>query len=407
MFKIIATILLSISFLFHLFLNVRAYRARNREIPDELNDVYDTDTYLKWKKYSAEIIVSKIVFSSISFIITLAILLSNLFAFIVRDINNPYLSSIIVLTIYLFIGSLIGVIESYINDMKIEEKYGFNKTSIKTFIMDNIKGLILSLILTIGLTCLFIVLYQYLNDYILILFTAIMIVFVLFVSFLYPVFSKLFNKFTSLPEGELRTKLTSLLQSHGYTVRDIKVMDASRRTTKSNAYFTGFSKMKTIVLYDNLLKVMEENEIIGIFAHEMGHGLHKDTLKNQILSFINIAIIVTFCWLLAKFPEIYYDFGFSTVNYGFGVILLSEVVLSNFSVLFGLLSSIISRKAEYKADEQAVIEGYSDYLISGLKKLFKENLGDLNPDPLIVILSYSHPTLLQRIMHIKEFKEKK
>ena len=234
-----------------------------------------------------------------------------------------------------------------------------------------------------------------------------MIVFVLFVSFLYPVFSKLFNKFTPLPEGELRDKLTSLLQSHGYTVRDIKVMDASRRTTKSNAYFTGFSKMKTIVLYDNLLKVMDENEIIGIFAHEMGHGLHKDTLRNQILSFINIAVIVTFCWLLAKFPEIYYDFEFTAVNYGFGVILLSEVVLSNFSVLFGLLSSIFSRRAEYKADEQAVMEGYSDYLISGLKKLFRENLGDLNPDPLIVMLSYSHPTLLQRIRHIKEFKEKK
>ena len=183
-------------------------------------------------------------------------------------------------------------------------------------------------------------------------------------------------------------------------------MDASRRTTKSNAYFTGFGKSKTIVLYDNLLKVMSDEEIIAIFAHEMGHGLHKDTLKNSFLSLLNIVIIVVLAWLLARFPEIYVDFGFAGLNYGFGLIVLFECVMPIVTVLLGLISSAHSRRAEYRADEQAFKEGYADQLITALKKLTKENFGNLNPHPFAVLLHYSHPTLLQRYGHIQELKAK-
>ena len=178
-------------------------------------------------------------------------------------------------------------------------------------------------------------------------------------------------------------------------------MDASRRTTKSNAYFTGFGKMKTIVLYDNLVKSMTTDEICAVFAHEMGHGLHKDTLKNQILTFVQMAILSVLAWLTLRSEELFTQFGFSTVNYGFAIILIVSAEFALISPLFGLLVNLHSRRAEYRADRQAVKEGYADALVSALKKLARENFSDLAPSPIIVKLEYSHPTLSQRIAAIK------
>ena len=332
-FKIIAICLVSVSFLFNLFLSFLSFKARNNPIPVDVEDVYDKETYLKWKKYKVEYLVLDLVFSFVSFGITLALLLSNLLSLSVQNITNIYTASIVVVAIYLGINFVVGMVKEYIATMKIEQKYDFNKSSMKTFVFDQIKSLILTSGLTIGLLCLFIVIYENLHDYILVLFSGILFGFLLLFSFLYPVFSKIFNKFKSLEEGELRNRLIALLESHGYQVRDIKVMDASRRTSKSNAYFSGFSKMKTIVLYDNLLKVMDEDEIVAVFAHEMGHGLHKDTLKNSIRSLLNIILIVIIAWLLVRYPVIFNDFGFGSVNYGYALFLLGDVILSLFSIL--------------------------------------------------------------------------
>ena len=232
-------------------------------------------------------------------------------------------------------------------------------------------------------------------------FTAVMTVLVLGIAFLSPVLTKIFNKFTPLADGELKDKLTALLEKHGYKVRAIQVMDASRRSTKSNAYFTGFGKMKTIVLYDTLVEKMTTDEICAVFAHEMGHGLHKDTLKNQIFSTIQMFLMAVLAWLTLRTPEIFTSFGFDGINYGFAFVLIGfEFAL--FSPLFSLLVNAYSRKAEYRADQQAVKEGYGAALISGLKKLTRENFGELAPDPLLVKLTYSHPTLSQRITAIEE-----
>lgn len=405
MFKIIALVILTITFGFDMFLKIRSYLARNNKVPEELSDIYDEETYLKWKKYKAEHLMVDIIFSSISYVITLVLILTNVYALISGGVENVYLSALIVLGLNIGISLVTGTISEYIKTMKIEEKYGFNKSSMKTFVADQIKGLILSLLLVVGSVSLFIALYTNIGDYILIVFTAILFVFVLFISFLYPFFSKIFNKFKPLEEGELREKLKALLEKHNYQVKEIKVMDASRRTSKLNAYFTGFGKTKEIVLYDNLLEKVSPEEIVAIFAHEMGHGLHHDTLKGQTMSFLNIAIIVVFAWLLAKFPQIYSDFGFAGLNYGFAFILLMEIIMPLISIVLGLLSSIRSRKAEYAADKQAYLEGYADELISGLKVLSKENFADLSPDPLVVLLHYSHPTLYQRMKAIEKLKQ--
>ena len=407
MYKIIAISLIALHFVFRLFINVVDYKSRNRRIPTELEGVFDEERYLKWKRYKADIVRVDIIESCVSFALILGLLLGNVFSLAAANIENPYVATIAVLGIYIGASTVFDIPFAYYNSIVIEGRYGFNNSSVKTFVVDQIKKLIIEVALFLGLTCLFQLIHTSLGDWTLLLFSGILLVFMLGLSFLYPVLSKVFNKFTPLEEGELRTALIAMLEKHNYKVRDIKVMDASRRTTKSNAYFTGFGKSKTIVLYDNLLKVMDNEQILGIFAHEMGHGLHKDTLKNSIASIVQIAILVTLAWLMVRYPQIYADFGFGAVNYGLAVILFFSSVMPFVSLLLGLFTSRMSRRAEYRADEQAFKEGYADALISGLKVLFREDLGDLNPHPLVVALYYSHPTLLQRVQHIEKLKNEK
>ena len=407
MFKIIALVLLSIIFLFQLFINIKSYLSRKRPIPEEVKDIYDEETYTKWKAYSADKLKVDIIFSIINFIISFALIITDVFALITKSIDNVYLSTLVVLAIYIGLSAIIDIfIHGYITNIKIEGKYGFNKSTSGTFVGDSIRKIIIMAVLMIGLTMLFISLYESIGDYILILFSAILIVIVLFVNILFPLLSKASNRFVSLEEGELRTRLMDLLTNHGFQISDIKVMDASRRTTKSNAYFTGLGKTKTVVLYDNMLKTLSDDEIVAVFAHELAHGLHKDSLKSTPLSYLYIAITVVLAWLLVRFPEIYKDFGFSGVSYGFGVILLFDCVIGLVFRVLMIPRLILSRRAEYKADEFAAREGYGKELISGLKKLIRENLGHLNPDPLVVILSYSHPTLVQRIRNINQIMKK-
>jgi STE24 endopeptidase len=183
------------------------------------------------------------------------------------------------------------------------------------------------------------------------------------------------------------------------------VVDASRRTTKLNAYFTGFGKMKTIVLFDNLVNAMTPDEICAVFAHELGHGLHKDVLKMQLINLINMAMMGTVAFLAVSIPELHTAFGFDGVNFGF-VYLLMGAGLGIVQPFMSLVMNARSRFAEYRADRQAVSEGYGEAMISGLKKLARENFAHLAPSKFNVLLEYSHPPLGERIAAVeKELKK--
>ncbi len=234
-----------------------------------------------------------------------------------------------------------------------------------------------------------------------ILCSVALVLFSLAITFLYPFFSRIGNTFTPLEEGELRDRLQALLTSHGYTVRAIEVMDASRRTTKQNAYFTGFGKMKTIVLYDNLVVAMTPDEICAVFAHELGHGLHKDTTKLQILNMANFVLIALAAWFFSATEAFHTLFGFDGVNYGFTFILIG-VALTVIQPFTGILTNALSRRFEFSADRQAVKEGYGQAMIPALKKLAKDNFAHLAPSKLHVVLEYSHPPIDRRIAAIEE-----
>ena len=404
-FKTTAIAVFVLVYLYNLLLTVIHLRSAGNPVPANVADVYDRETYQKWRSYHAEKSRFAILTSTVSFLADLLLLGLNAYsAFAGLFPETPFMQMFAVLLLSAF-ASLLEIPFSWYNTMTIEEKYGFNKSTAKTFAADQIKEFLIGLLLMTGIGALLLWVHQALGDWLILAFAILMTVFGLIISFLYPVLSKVFNKFKPLEDGELREEITALLEKNGYRVRAIKVMDASRRTTKSNAYFSGFGKMKTIVLYDTLIESMTTKEICAVFAHEMGHGLHKDTLRNQVLSFLQMTVLGVLSWLTLRTPDLFAAFGFEGVNYGFAMILIMSVEYALIAPLFGLISNYFSRKAEYRADAQAVQEGYGVELISALKKLARQNYADLAPSPLLVRLEYSHPTLSQRIAAIESSKQ--
>lgn len=403
--KLIIILFVILSGIYSIILNIVKYRSANNPTPENVSDVYDTETYLKWKKYSAEHTTLSLISSIVSFIVSLVLLITNAyFAFASLFPNDLMLRLIAVILLEAVISTVIGVVEGYISTMKIEEKYGFNRSSLKTFIFDQIRSLMLSLVLSLAISSL-LTLYLSIGDWIILLFAGVMFAFGLLISFLYPFFSRIGNKFVPLEEGELKDMLMELLNKHGYKVKAIEVMDASRRTTKLNAYITGFGKTKTIVLYDNLINAMTPEEISAVFAHELGHGLHKDVLKGQIFSLIQFFVMAAIACVCVREPSLHTDFGFTDVNFGFAYILIG-VILGLVQPFLALFSNARSRKAEYRADRQAVKEGYGKPMISALKKLARDNFAHLSPSKINVLLDYSHPPLADRIAAVQKELDK-
>ena len=400
-FKAIAIVVLCIVYLYSLFLDLLRYRSSRNPIPENVADVYDRETYLKWKAYHTEKVRWGMVTNAVAFAIDLVLILTNAYAAFARLFPDQVWMQLFAVMLLSALATLPLIPFAWYDTMHIEEKYGFNRTKGKTFVGDQVKQFVLQLLLMIGLASLVMGLHKSFGDWLILAFAVFATLFLLFITFLFPFFSRIFNKFTPLEDGELKEGITKLLEKNGYQVRAIPVMDASRRSTKSNAYFTGFGKMKTIVLYDTLVAAMTTDEILAVFAHEMGHGLHRDTLKNHILSFLQMLVLGLLAWATLRYPQIFTSFGFQGVNYGFAVILIMSVEYALISPLFSLVTSWFFRRAEYRADGQAVQEGYGDALISGLKKLSRENFSDLAPSPILVALEYSHPTLSQRITAIE------
>ena len=401
-YKVLFLILFTLTHLYQLVLNVVQHRSANNPTPANVADVYDDATYQKWRAYHGEKSRLDILRTGVSWVLTMALLLSNAYAWAAGLFPaGAFWQMLAVLLFNTLAETVVFLGFSWVDTMVIEQKYGFNRTTKKTFAIDQVRNFLIELVLGTVLMGLLIVIHKAMGDWMILLFAGVVFAIGLCISFLYgPVFSRMGNKFTPLEEGELRSKLEALLTKHGYQVKAIEVMDASRRTTKSNAYFTGFGKMKSIVLYDNLVNSMTPDEICAVFAHELGHGLNKDVLKQQIMNMGNILLMALAVWLTVRTPAMHEAFGFAGVNYGFAFILLSGL-LGLIQPLTGMGMNAYSRYAEYRADQQAVKEGYGEALIGGLKKLARENFSNLAPSPALVVLEYSHPPLAQRIEAIE------
>lgn len=395
-YKILAIILFIVVFLYRQVLTILKLRSTRNPIPENVADIYDAATYAKWQSYRREKCRLSFFESIVTLAVDIVLVAADLYAAWAGLFPDTVFWQLFAVLLLSTLTVVFTLPFTYYDTMKIEEKYGFNRTKKGTFAADQVKEMIISLGILTFVTWLLAVMHRGLGDKMILVFAIALSVLIFGFAFLYPILSRVFNKFTPLEEGELRDKLTALLTKHGYAVRAIEVMDGSKRSTKANAYFTGFGKLKTIVLYDTLLEKLTPDEICAVFAHELGHGVHKDTLKGQVMTVVQMLLLSVLAWLTVRTEDIFLDFGFTEVNYGLAVILILSVEFALIAPLFGILVNALSRRHEYRADHFAVEEGYGPALISGLKKIVKADFGDVAPSRALVILEYSHPSLSQR-----------
>lgn len=401
MVKAVVIILFITKELYSFFLISLSKKAVKLPLPEEVRDVYDEERYRLFKSYKKENIKLEIISSITSLLVSLILLAADVYAavFTLFDGLNIYLSYFLFILIVAAVTEVIEIPFSYYNTFVIEEKYGMNRTTKKTFALDKVKSYI---ILTLLFTLIAFALIFFFSRYgiLAIIWTCIFLIsFSLLISALSLPLMKLFNKFTPLKDEELKTKLLSLCTKYNVEVKRIVVRDASRRTTTSNAFCSGLRK-KTISIDDNLIENFSTDEIVAVFAHEFAHAKYKHILKSLPFSFLTTLILIAALGLMLESPALYTAFGFESVNYLFAALIVSYLIWP-LSILLGTVSNSISRKHEYEADAFAAREGYGEALISALKRLMNESLSEINPHPWIIVTEYSHPTLSQRIRSIR------
>jgi len=370
-------------------------------IPSRLTGIYNEDEYAKQQEYQKENSRFGLYTSLFSFVVLLTVLLLGGFGWF-DEYLRQYISNEIVLTLIFFgiiylINDVITLPFDYYATFVIEERFGFNKSTKPVFWADQLKGLVLAIIVGGCILTLVVWLYNTLGEYAWLYAWAAITFFSLFMTLFYSnIIVPLFNKQTPLEPGELRDAIESFANKAGFAINNIYVMDASKRSSKANAYFTGFGAKKRIVLFDTLINDLSTDEIVAVLAHEIGHYKNKHTLQGMFISICYTGIILFLLSLFLHNQNIAIALGGKVASFHLGLIAFS-VLFTPVSLVIGLFSSLLSRKNEYQADAYAASFGLSESLISGLKKLSVKSLSNLNPDPLFVFFHYSHPTLLQRI----------
>jgi len=381
---------------------------RMRILPDELKDVYDEATFAKSVDYKRHYEKLGIITSILSLVTILLMLYFEGFAYVDelcrRITEHPVFLALLFFAILGLASDLMGVPFEVYATFVIEEKFGFNRSTPRLFITDKIKEYLLGAIIGGLLLGAFIWFYYRVGEWFWIYLWVIYAAFTIFMSMFYShLIVPLFNKQTPLPEGELRDAILKLAEKAGFKVKDIYVMDGSKRSTKANAYFTGLGAQKRIVLYDTLISQLTTDEIVAVLAHEIGHYRHKHIYKGLILSLLQMGLTLYILSLFINYPDLTQALGIHKKAVHISLIVFG-ILYSPISLLTGLLGNIISRKHEYQADRFVSRFGLEDHLISALKKLSRNNLSNINPHPAYVFFHYSHPTLLQRIRALKNIR---
>lgn len=400
-YLIIIILIVVLDFLWTQYLAYRNRKRMSPDIPLRLEGIYNKEDYAKQQEYQKVNSRFGLYTSLFSFVVLLAVLLFGLFGWL-DEFLRQYITNEIYLTLAFFgiiyiLNDIISLPFDYYGTFVIEERFGFNKSTKKTFWLDQLKGLLLTAVLGGVILALIVWLYSALGEYAWLYAWGAITVFSLFMTLFYSnIIVPLFNKQTPLEAGELRDAIENFAQKAGFAVKNIYVMDASKRSTKANAYFTGFGAKKRIVLYDTLINDLDTDEIVAVLAHEIGHYKKKHTLQGMSISICYTGVILFLLSLFLGNQDIAIALGGKTASFHLGLIAFS-VLFTPVSLIIGIFSSIHSRRNEYQADAYAAGFGLGEPLINGLKKLSVKSLSNLNPDPLYVFFYYSHPTLLQRM----------
>ena len=385
------------------FINGKNWRT---EIPPVMKDFYPEDKYLKAKNYSKEKGKVSLISSTLSTLITLLFLVFGGYGwldnFISQYYDIPFLKSGVFFLVLFILSDFISIPFSCYNTFVIEEKYGFNKTTVKTFVLDKIKGYLLTLI--IGGVLLFGAIYIVSlleNGFWVWLWLSLSVIMLLVNMFYADLIVPIFNKLTPLENGSLREKIESYTNKVGYSLKNIYIIDGSKRSSKANAFFSGLGPRKTIALYDTLVEKHTEEELVAVLAHEVGHYKKKHVITSLFLTIFQLGLM---CFLLEtclKVGEISQALGGKEMVFHLGLVAFG-ILYSPVGTIISILMNINSRKNEFEADHYAKTTYSGVALELALKKLSVDNLSNLYPHPFYTFIHYSHPPLLKRLSALNE-----
>lgn len=378
----------------------------NDALPKDLQDVYDETEYKKSQQYKATNYRFGLITSTFSLVLTLTFLFLDGFEFvdnIARSFSdNPIIIALIFFGIIMIASDIINTPFSYYSTFVIEERFGFNKTTKTTFFLDKLKGWLMMAIVGGGILALIIWFYQSTSTYFWLYAWALVAVFVLFMNMFYSkLIVPIFNKQKPLEAGTLRDKISEYAQTVGFKLDKIFVIDGSKRSTKANAYFSGFGSEKRVTLYDTLINDLEEEEIVAVLAHEVGHYKKKHIIFNLFASILMTGLMLYILSLFISNPLLSNALGVEIPSFHIGLIAFG-LLYAPISEITGLIMNLFSRKFEYQADDYAKNTYKAEPLITSLKKLSKNSLSNLTPHPAYVFMHYSHPTLLERILNLRK-----
>ena len=377
----------------------------NNEIPEIIGDIYDNEKYLKSQEYKK----TQYKFNRISSLYSLLILLLFFYfdGFLIVDnycrslFDSEIVISLSFFGIIYFGNDILSIPFSLYYTFIIEERFGFNKTSFKTFITDKLKAWLWTRLLGCGILCFIILQFESVGQNFWIVAWVFMSILTVLIQGLYAqVIVPLFNKQTKLEDGELKSEIEKYSTNVGFNLSNIFVIDGSKRSTKANAYFSGFGKQKRVTLYDTLINKLNKEQIVAVIAHEIGHYKKNHIIFNLLFSIIQTGIMLYILSLLIYMPI--FSEALNIENHSFHIALVTfSILYTPISEISSLIFNLFSRKFEYEADEYADKSFDGKYLIQALKVLTKDSLSNLTPHPKYVWWHYSHPTLLERINQLR------
>jgi len=376
-------------------------------LPGEFEDVFDEEKYAKSQRYTRETTKFSNIQSTFMVIVKILFILLggfNLIDMIARGAGvSNIITGLLFFAILLLLQEVVSIPFSLYSTFVIEEKFGFNKTSVRTFVMDIVKSLLLSIILGSIILAVILLFFQKLGDFAWVYAWLIVVLFSFLIQYLAPkLILPLFNKFTPLQDDELKPKIRNYVRQQGFKLKGIFTIDGSRRTTKMNAYFTGFGKYKRVAFYDTLQEKLSNNEILAVLGHEIGHYKLKHILKSIVISIFTTGITFFLLSLFIRNTQLFAAFRMEHLSI-YASIVFFGFLLAPLQILLTPFSNYLSRKHEYAADEFAV-ETIDEPVAmkTVLKKLSVNNLSNLTPHPFYVFLNYSHPPVLKRIKNIEK-----
>ena len=370
-------------------------------LPEKLKGICEDEEYRKTQLYQKDNNRLSFWSSTFNLVVILVMIIAGGFA-IVDNLARTFSTNIVVISLVFF--GIIGFVSDIINipfgcydTFVIEKKYGFNNMTVRTFITDHIKSWFIALLIGVPVLGLITWFYYKTGKNFWLYAWGLITLFSVFINFFYSeLIVPLFNKQIPLPEGSLRSLIEAFSQKNGFILKNIFIIDGSKRSTKANAYFSGFGTKKRIVLYDTLLKEFSEEEIVAVLAHEIGHYKKKHVLLNLFFSVFVTGIMLFLLSVVVTSPLLSPALGSQKASFHLGLIVFA-ILYSPMSLLIGLLTNWVSRKNEFAADRFVREKFKPEILAAALKKLSVKNLSNMMPHPAYVFFHYSHPPLLRRL----------